>query len=262
MKHIIWGLLALAAVLLAVLWLPPRAHAANCSGNPFTLTNGQTADATQVMANFNNLVTCANTNLAHNGANSDITSLSGLATPLSLSQGGTGNNTGALAGDVGGTLAATTISGLANSKLATMSDQTIKGNVSGGAATPVDLTATQVETMIQGKLPFEFYVFVGGTTGNSWTLANYQPSTNVVLVTANSRCTAGVAATGNTTYTIKDNGVSIGTAVVTGGGVSCAATITASPYTVTAGHTLSITGPATGDATLADVGMTFGGTRN
>jgi hypothetical protein len=51
------------------------------------------ADATQVMANFNNILSCANNNLAKNGANSDITSLSGLLTPLSASQGGTGQST-------------------------------------------------------------------------------------------------------------------------------------------------------------------------
>jgi hypothetical protein len=66
------------------------AWAVNCSSNPFTLTNNQQADATQVMSNFNNLLNCANNNLAHNGANSDITSLSALATPLSTSQGGSG----------------------------------------------------------------------------------------------------------------------------------------------------------------------------
>jgi hypothetical protein len=37
------------------------ALAAPCPNNPYTLTNGATADATQVMANFNNLLTCANT---------------------------------------------------------------------------------------------------------------------------------------------------------------------------------------------------------
>lgn len=56
---------------------------------PNTLTNGTTADATQVMANFNQLVSNGNSNAAHNGANSDITSLSGLTTPLSGAQGGT-----------------------------------------------------------------------------------------------------------------------------------------------------------------------------
>lgn len=56
---------------------------------PDTLTNGTTADATQVMANFNQLVSNGNANAAHNGANSDITALSGLTTPISGAQGGT-----------------------------------------------------------------------------------------------------------------------------------------------------------------------------
>ena len=60
---------------------------------PFTLVNGQTADATQVMADFNQIVANANSNAAHNGANSDITSLSALSTPLSVPQGGSGQVT-------------------------------------------------------------------------------------------------------------------------------------------------------------------------
>jgi hypothetical protein len=39
------------------------AHAANCDALPNTLTNGQTADASQVMANFNTLMSCADNNL-------------------------------------------------------------------------------------------------------------------------------------------------------------------------------------------------------
>lgn len=104
--------------LLAVLGLmlcAGAAEASNCSSYPFTLTNGQIADATQVMSNFNSILGCANSNLAHNGVNSDITqmtavtnlafsgansnitSLSGLTTPLSVAQGGTGWNTATLA---------------------------------------------------------------------------------------------------------------------------------------------------------------------
>lgn len=50
--------------LLAVLLFPLSAWAVNCSSLPFTLTNGTTADATQVMANLNSILNCANTVLA------------------------------------------------------------------------------------------------------------------------------------------------------------------------------------------------------
>lgn len=248
MKPKLWMLAAMAAVL-AYAGLCAPARAANCAGYSYTLTNGQTADATQVMSNFNSILSCANTSLAHNGVNSDITSITGLSTPLSVGQGGTG-------------LTSLT-NAWANSNLATMANGTIKGNVSGSTATPADLTAAQVETLIASYLPavpFDFYVFQGGVTGNAWSLAAYQPSTALILTTAKSRCTYGTAATASTTYTLKDNGTSIGTAVF--GTSSCTATITASPYTVAAGHTLTVVGPATADTTLADIGMTFGGTRN
>ena len=55
---------------------------------PFTLVNGTTADATQVMADFNTIVSNVNANAAGNGANSDITSLNALTTPLSAASGG------------------------------------------------------------------------------------------------------------------------------------------------------------------------------
>jgi hypothetical protein len=85
-KTWLWGL---GALFLALLPVAP-AQALNCASYTYTLTNGQVADANQVMANFNTILNCANNNLAHNGANSDITSLSGLTTPLSVAQGGTG----------------------------------------------------------------------------------------------------------------------------------------------------------------------------
>lgn len=79
--------------LIAGLFIASHAHAANCPTYPFTLTNGTTADANQVMSNFNSILNCTNSNLAHNAANSDITSLSGLTIPLSIAQGGTGAST-------------------------------------------------------------------------------------------------------------------------------------------------------------------------
>lgn len=62
---------------------------------PYNITNGQAIDATPVMANFNSLdgrLPASNVVAAAAGANSDITSLSGLTTPLSTAQGGTGIN--------------------------------------------------------------------------------------------------------------------------------------------------------------------------
>ncbi len=62
------------------------------SSLPYTLTNGSTADASQVMANFTQIYNNVNNNAATAGANSSITSLTGLTTPLSAAQGGTGNS--------------------------------------------------------------------------------------------------------------------------------------------------------------------------
>ena len=54
----------LLRVLAFLLLSAPPALAVNCSSFPYILTNGQTADATQVMANLNNLLTCSNNQLA------------------------------------------------------------------------------------------------------------------------------------------------------------------------------------------------------
>ena len=56
---------------------------------PFNLTNGVTADASQVMANYNAILSCLANSTAASGANTDITSLSALSTPISPTQGGT-----------------------------------------------------------------------------------------------------------------------------------------------------------------------------
>lgn len=53
-----------AMVCIAVALFSEAGYAANCSPHPYTLTNGTTADASQVMADFNNLLNCSNNNLA------------------------------------------------------------------------------------------------------------------------------------------------------------------------------------------------------
>jgi hypothetical protein len=51
---------ALRAPLLVLSLFMATSSFAACPTNPYTLTNGQTADASQVMANFNNLLACVN----------------------------------------------------------------------------------------------------------------------------------------------------------------------------------------------------------
>ena len=73
---------------LFLLFVPVQAMAGVSCSLPFNLTNGTTADATQVMANYNALVACLG-NAAAQGANTDITALLGLTTPIAPGSGGT-----------------------------------------------------------------------------------------------------------------------------------------------------------------------------
>jgi hypothetical protein len=83
-------------VLFLLFFLPAPAQAGVPCSVPFTLTNGSIADATQVMANYNALIACL-ANAAAAGANSDITSLTGLTAPLTPAFGGTSNYVGGTA---------------------------------------------------------------------------------------------------------------------------------------------------------------------
>jgi hypothetical protein len=102
-RRSLWVALNLAAVFAFFAAAVP-ANAQPCSTYTYLLLNGQNADASAVMANFNQILTCVNTLLATAGANSNITSLSGLTTPLSIAQGGTGNVSGLPSGAAGGDL--------------------------------------------------------------------------------------------------------------------------------------------------------------
>ena len=80
----------LAALFVFLGLLCGEAHATCSAGSlPFNLTNGTTADASQVMANYNAIIASVNATCAGSGANSDITSLLGLTTALTAAQGGT-----------------------------------------------------------------------------------------------------------------------------------------------------------------------------
>lgn len=80
--------LLLAALLLVAAFTGRTSAGVSCSV-PFNLSNGTTADASQVMANYNAILSCLANNTAESGANDSITSLVGLTTPISPASGGT-----------------------------------------------------------------------------------------------------------------------------------------------------------------------------
>lgn len=75
-------------ILFLALLLPSPALAGVSCSVPFNLQNGTTADASQVMANYNAILSCL-ASAAAAGANNDITSLTGITTPIIPSEGGT-----------------------------------------------------------------------------------------------------------------------------------------------------------------------------
>lgn len=75
-----------ALAILFSLWASTASANVPCT-LPFNLQNNTTADATQVMANYNALVACL-TNAAGAGVNTDITALTALSTPIPPASGG------------------------------------------------------------------------------------------------------------------------------------------------------------------------------
>ena len=88
------------ALLLVMLFASP-VQAQIIGALPYTLTNGQVADANQVMANFNAIVSSTNANAAGAGINTNITALNGLSTPITPAQGGSSLYIGGTASNVG-----------------------------------------------------------------------------------------------------------------------------------------------------------------
>lgn len=73
-----------------------------------------------------------------------------------------------------------------------------------------------------------------------------------------SRASAGTAATASTTFNIAKNGTNFGTMVFAIGGTT-ASFVAATPPAFAAGDVLTVTGPASADATLANIGFILAG---
>ena len=144
-------------VLLAFLFASP-ALATTCPAYTYVLQNGTLADANQVMSNFYTIMNCANSNLAKSGANADITSLSGLTTPLTKGQGGTGNTTGQPSGTAGGVLSGT----YPSPSFLAISSNTVLANIAGGSNPP---SATSMSTFMTALPAFVGDSGSGGVQG-------------------------------------------------------------------------------------------------
>jgi len=162
-----------------------------------------------------------------------------------------------------GDVAASTLdNAFAQALAALAAASTLMGNNTGGTANAGPLTPAQVYAMLKSSILVEITSFMGGTQGGaSWQVLRYQSTENFIVQQTACISSSGVPATGSTTFTIADNGSSIGTIIFSASGAVGAVTISGSPYTLAAGHVLTITGPASADATLANVSFTLGGAR-
>lgn len=118
------------------------------------------------------------------------------------------------------------------------------------------ITGTKLSTQ------YDFYAFVSGVMTNNMTVLGLdavRPFTLPINLTG-SYAKAGTAATGSTTLTIKKNGSSIGTLVWAVSGTVATITFSAAVSFV-ATDILTIVGPASADATLADIRLSFKGQR-
>lgn len=203
-------------LLAALLMAASPAYATIIPSIPYNLTNGSLADATQVMGNFNTIVSDVNTNGASSGANSDITSLTGLTTPLAPAYGGTvvftgGTTTGAGDAQVlasvtpsvfGLTIGniVTGIAGFTNTGAMTL-------NVSSSGATSVKVSNTfgLADPGAGAVHAGNYYVFI--YDGTYWILVN--PSTGAVPFTD---AAALVANSADSTKLAKFSAASITTA--------------------------------------------------
>lgn len=113
-----------------------------------------------------------------------------------------------------------------------------------------------LETLFSGR--YDISTYYPGVPGNSQILLRWtapRPIT-IVIGAINSQCTAGTAATGSTTITINKNGSSVGTIAISSSGTTGTFTV-ASSVSLVAGDILTIVGPGTADATLADISITI-----
>jgi hypothetical protein len=109
--------------------------------------------------------------------------------------------------------------------------------------------------------PYDIAVFFPGVPGSSAKVSRFVATRSIILPVnlTGSVGKAGTASTGTATIDIQVNAVSKGSVVFT---ASATATFTfASQVTLVSGDILLLVAPSSADATLADISITFAGTR-
>lgn len=137
----------------------------------------------------------------------------------------------------------------------------VPGSYSGAGGKAVEVNSGATALVFSSK-PFDVAVFAPGVGTNNQILLRIKLARAVTFPAGASlsQATAGTAATGSTTFTFKKNGSSFATVNFAASGTSGTWT-QASDAVFAAGDTLEIDGPATADATLADIGFTLAGVR-
>lgn len=151
---------------------------------PYSLTNGTTADAAQVQADFDQIVNSVNANAAGNGNNTDITQLSALSTPLTPTQGGSslyvgGTSTGSANAQVVASPSPTGFSLTAGRSILFIS------GFNNSAATTLNVASTGVKNLFKPSSSGPTACTGGELRTNQYALATYD-GTQFQLIAAGS----------------------------------------------------------------------------
>jgi hypothetical protein len=271
------------------------------TGTTLRVRNGDdTADASISVANVtaSGAITGSNLSGTNTGDQTTITGNAGSATVLqtarnfSISGGGITAATQSFNGSANVVLSASVDSGhITLARMSNLPANSIIGNNTGSAATPLALTGTQVTAMLsafgaaaQGVVPAS-----GGGTANflradgTWAspsaatpqkfsiglsvlgkpsngqrvLPRFDVPFDITLSASSSRASSDEPAAASTVFIIRKNGTQIGT--VTWASNATVATVAFTDTSVVAGDIIRVEAPATADATLADIGITLAG---
>lgn len=108
---------------------------------------------------------------------------------------------------------------------------------------------------------YDVGIYVEGLSSNNEVVWEFvSPRSWTLPLGASGAAVAGVPATGSATYTLAKNGTAIGTITWAAGATAGTISITANTSFV-AGDILTMTAPASADATLANLAVTLAGTR-